>query len=138
MTSAEGNQKCPQSQGGNWQDIAQTLAAYVAIPVALVYPFGFFALFVQFTHYYLFDFYTAWYAASLVNRMVAMGQGVNILALALVVSVPLAAIIAGILLVDPTSQQTSPVESVLVNGARIMTLMIVGVVILLGYIFSAG
>jgi len=79
-------------------EIAQTLAAYVAIPVALVYPFGFFALFVQFTKYFGLDFYTAWYAASLVNKMVAIGQGVTILAIALFGSVLLSAKIAQILL----------------------------------------
>lgn len=82
----------------SFPEIVQTLAAYVAIPVALVYPFGFFALFVQFTKYFRLDFYTAWYAASLVNRMVAIGQGVTILVLALVVSVLLSAKIAQILL----------------------------------------
>ena len=75
-------------------DIVHTLAAYVAIPVALVYPFGFFALFVQFTKYFYLDFYSAWYAASLVNRMVAVGQGVTILVLSLIGSVLLSAKIA--------------------------------------------
>jgi hypothetical protein len=105
VTSAEGNQE--EAQGRNWLEIAQTLAAYVAIPVALVYPFGFLALFVQFTHYFNLDFYTAWYAASLVNRMVAIGQGVNILALALVLSVLLSATIAQILLKHERSTSVS-------------------------------
>jgi hypothetical protein len=74
------------------------LAAYVAIPVALVYPFGFFALFVQFARYFFLDLYTAWYAASLVNRMVAIGQGAAVLIFALVASVLLSAMIAQTLL----------------------------------------
>jgi hypothetical protein len=57
----------------------------------LLYPFGFVALFVQFTKYFGLDFYTAWYAASLVNRVVAIGQGVTILILALFGSVLLSA-----------------------------------------------
>jgi hypothetical protein len=61
----------------------QTLAAYVAVPVALLYPVGFFASFAQFMNYYFLDFYTAWYTASLVNQMVAIEEGVTILALAL-------------------------------------------------------
>ena len=96
-------------KSGSLETAAQTLAAYVAIPVALVYPFGFFALFVQFTHYFNLDFYTAWYAASLVNRIVSIGQGVNILALALVISVLLAAKIAQILLKHEKSTGVSVV-----------------------------
>ena len=75
-------------------DIAQTLVAYLALPVALLYPFGFVALFAQFTNYFRLDFYTAWYAASLVDRVVALGQGVTILAAALVGSVLLSGIVA--------------------------------------------
>jgi hypothetical protein len=68
------------------------------VPVALLYPAGFFALFAQFVNYFFLDLYTAWYAASLVTRMAAIEQGVTILALALVASVVLSAIIARILL----------------------------------------
>jgi hypothetical protein len=81
---------------GFW-DVVQTLAAYVAVPVALLYPVGFFALFFQFMNYYFLDFYTAWYAAYLVNRMVAIEEGVTILALALMASVVLAAFVNRVL-----------------------------------------
>jgi hypothetical protein len=37
-------------------DIVQLLAAYVAVPVALLYPVGFFALFFQFMNYFFLDF----------------------------------------------------------------------------------
>jgi hypothetical protein len=40
-------------------NLAQTLAAYLALPVVLLYPFGFVALFAQFTNYFRLDFYTA-------------------------------------------------------------------------------
>ena len=79
-------------------EAAQTLAAYVAVPVALVYPFGFFALFVQFAKYFFLDLHTAWYAASLTNRVLAIGQGTIILVLALVASVVLSAMFAQVLL----------------------------------------
>jgi hypothetical protein len=79
----------------------QTLAAFVAVPVTLLYPVGFFALFAQFVNYYFMDLYTAWYAASLVNRMVAVEQGFTIFALALVASVILSAWIASILYAHP-------------------------------------
>lgn len=65
-------------------NLAQTLGAYLALPVVLLYPFGFVALFAQFINYFRLDFYTAWYAASLVNRVVILGQGATILAVALV------------------------------------------------------
>jgi len=74
-------------------DIAQTLAAYLALPVLLLYPFGFVALFAQFTNYFRLDFYTAWYAASLVNRVIVLGQGASILAAALIGSVLLSGIV---------------------------------------------
>jgi hypothetical protein len=96
VASAGGKQE--ESQRRSWTEIVQTLTAYVAVPVALVYPFGFFALFAQVTKYFYLDSYTAWYAASLVNRMVAIGQGVTILALALIGSVLLSALISQILL----------------------------------------
>jgi hypothetical protein len=91
-------------------DIVQTLGAFVAVPVALLYPVGFVALFVQFVNYYFMDLYTAWYAASLVNRMIATEQGVTIFALALVASVLLSAWIASILYVHPKSS-TPPVHA---------------------------
>jgi hypothetical protein len=78
--------------------IAQTLAAYLALPVLLLYPFGFVALFAQFTNYFRLDFYTAWYAASLVHRVVILGQGATILAAALIGSVLLSGIVAQIFL----------------------------------------
>jgi len=74
--------------------IAQTLAGYLALPAVLLYPFGFVALFAQFTHYFGLDFYTAWYAASLVNRGVTLGQGATILAAALIGSVLLSGIVS--------------------------------------------
>jgi hypothetical protein len=82
----------------NYLDTLQTLAAYVALPAVLLYPFGFLALFVQFTKYFGLDFYTAWYAASLVNRMVVIGQGATILVIALLGSVLLTGKISQILL----------------------------------------
>jgi hypothetical protein len=69
-----------ETQRNSFLDVVQTLAAFVAGPVALLYPVGSFALFAQFVNYYFMDLYTAWYAASLVNRMVAIEQGVTILA----------------------------------------------------------
>src|SRR3712207_2457403 len=77
----------------SFRDLAQTLAAYLALPVVLLYPFGFVALFAQFTNYFDLDFYTAWYAASLVNRVVVIGQGATILAAALIGSILLSGIV---------------------------------------------
>src|SRR5215210_535071 len=85
-----------EAQRNSFLDVVQTLAAFVAGPVALLYPVGFFALFAQFVNYFFFDLYTAWYAASLVNRMIAIEQGFTIFALALVASVILSATIAWI------------------------------------------
>jgi len=82
----------------NFLEVAQTLAAYVAIPVALVYPFGFVALFLQFMRYFGFEFYTAWYALSLVNKTIVIGQGATILIVTLIGSVLLAGIIGQILI----------------------------------------
>jgi hypothetical protein len=79
-------------------DIAQTLAAYVAIPVALVYPFGFVALFLQFMKYFGLEAYTAWYAVSVVNKTVVMGQGATILLVALLGNGLLAGLVCQILL----------------------------------------
>jgi hypothetical protein len=97
VTSAGGEQEAVQRRR-NWAEIAQTLTAFVAVPVALLYPVGLVALFAQFVNYFFLDFYTAWYAASLVNRMVAIEQGVTILGFALVASVVLSAIFAQIFL----------------------------------------
>jgi hypothetical protein len=80
------------------RDIAETLTAYLAIPALLLYPFGFLALFVQFARYFEFEFYTAWYAASLVNRVVAIGLGFSILVVTLVGSVLLSGLVSQILL----------------------------------------
>jgi hypothetical protein len=44
----------------NLLGVAQTFAAYLALPAVLLYPFGFVALFAQFTNYFRLDFYTAW------------------------------------------------------------------------------
>ena len=82
----------------NLLGLAQTLAAYLALPVVLLYPFGFVALFAQFVNYFHLDFYTAWYAASLVSRVVVLGQGASILVAALVGSVLLSGIVAQIFL----------------------------------------
>jgi hypothetical protein len=79
-------------------DIAQTFTAYVAIPVALVYPLGFVALFLQFTRYFGLEFYTASYAVSLVNRTIVIGQGATIFGVALFGSALLAGIVAWILI----------------------------------------
>src|SRR5215217_38227 len=79
-------------------DIAQTLAAYLAAPAVLVYPFGFLALFVQFTNYFGLEAYTAWYAVSLVNKIIVIGQGATILLVALLGSVLLAGFVSRILL----------------------------------------
>jgi hypothetical protein len=87
-----------EPQRSKFWDIVQVLGAYVALPVGLLYPVGFFALFVQFMNYFFLDFYTAWYAASLVNRMATIEQGVTILSLALVASVILSVIIYRFLL----------------------------------------
>lgn len=82
----------------NLLGVAQTLAAYLALPVVLLYPFGFVALFAQFVNYFGLDFYTAWYAASLVSRVVVLGQGASILAAALIGSVLLSGLVAQIFL----------------------------------------
>jgi hypothetical protein len=82
----------------NFFAIVQTLAAYVAVPVALVYPFGFVALFLQFMRYFGLEFYTSWYAVSLVHRMVVIGQGATILIVALTGSVLFSGMVGRILL----------------------------------------
>ena len=70
-----------------FMELAQTLAAYLAIPALLLYPVGFFALFMQFYGYFDFEFYTAWYAASLANRLMVIGVGGSILIVPLILSV---------------------------------------------------
>ena len=100
-----------ETQRIGFLDVVQTLAVFLAVPVALLYPVGFFALFAQFVNYFFMDLYTAWYAASLVNRMVAIEQGFTILALALVASVILSAIIARRFLAHDKSIVTSGDES---------------------------
>jgi hypothetical protein len=79
-------------------DLAQTLAAYLAAPAVLVYPFGFLALFVQFSNYFGLEAYTAWYAVSLVNKVIVLGQGFTILFVVLLGSALLAGFISQILL----------------------------------------
>ena len=78
-------------------NIAQALAAYVAAPAVSLYPFGFVALFLQFARYFDLDFYTAWYATSLTNNMVVIGQGATILLVALIGSVLLSWMVSRIL-----------------------------------------
>jgi hypothetical protein len=90
MTTSDQATPGQQASRSNLRDVADTLTAYLAIPVILLYPFGFLALFLQFTRYFGLDFYTAWYAASLVNRMVAIGLGATILVAALLGSALLA------------------------------------------------
>jgi hypothetical protein len=92
----------------NLLGVAQTLGAYLALPVVLLYPFGFVALFAQFVNYFHLDFYTAWYAASLVSRVVVLGQGASILAAALVGSVLLSGLVAQIFLRHDNSGVSRP------------------------------
>jgi hypothetical protein len=108
-----------ETQRISFLGVLQTLGAYVAAPVALLYPVGFFALFFQFVNYFFLDFYTAWYAASLVNRMVAIEQGVTILVLALVVSVVFSASVAWILLKHVKSRIPSRSEREPSLGAKL-------------------
>jgi hypothetical protein len=131
VTSTGGKQD--ESQRTNWTEIAQTLAAYVAVPVALLYPFGFLALFVQFTNYFYLDFYTAWYAASLVNRMVAIGQGTTILALALVGSVLLSAVVALILLKNRKRSETSRLKKTTVLATKLTTLLTIILILYIAF-----
>jgi hypothetical protein len=82
-------------------------------------------------NYFFLDFYTAWYAASLVNRMVAIEQGVIILALALVASVVLSARIAKILRTHEKSGVSSGFER---RGALYAKLVRISLLILIFYI----
>jgi hypothetical protein len=107
-----------ETQRTSFLDVLQALAAYVVVPVALLYPVGFFSLFAQFMNYFSLDVYTAWYAASLVNRMVAIEQGFTILAFALVVSVVLSASIAYILLKHVKSRVPSPIDQELLKHVK--------------------
>lgn len=104
----------------NLREVAETLAAYLAVPVVLVYPFGFVALFLQFTSYFDLEFYTAWYAVSLVNRTIVIGQGATILLVALLGSVLLSGIVSQILRwrgARPAGRWIRPVLLMLVSAA---------------------
>jgi hypothetical protein len=81
----------------SFTDIAQTIAAYLAIPAVLLYPVGLFALFTQFYGYFSFEFYTAWIAASLANRMMVIGVGATILIVPLIGSVALTWLVSQLL-----------------------------------------
>lgn len=113
--------------------IAQTLAAYLAIPVVLLYPFGFVALFAQFTNYFRLDFYTAWYAASLVNRVVVLGQGATILAAALIGSVLLSGLVAQILLRHDNSGVSSRFVRGRMLGAKLAFVSVLTVLLYVLY-----
>jgi hypothetical protein len=128
-------------------DILQTLAAFVAVPVVLLYPVGFFALFAQFMNYFYLDVYTAWYATSLVNRMIAIEQGVTILALALGASVVLSGIIARLLLAHDEGNVPKP-PTVFAKLKAVLTLRgfehrgalsaeLIGISLLILFLYSA-
>lgn len=80
------------------KEAAQTFTAYLAIPVALFYPAGFLALWLQFSNYYDFTLGTAWQAVSLVDRTAVVGQGAAILTVALITSVVFSWLVGRILL----------------------------------------
>lgn len=124
----------------NLLGVAQTLAAYLALPVVLLYPFGFVALFAQFVNYFHLDFYTAWYAASLVSRVVVLGQGASILAAALVGSVLLSGIVAQIFLRHDSSGVSRRFVRARGLGAKLAILSISMVVLYVLYsrIVAAG
>lgn len=67
----------------NLREAVQTFTAYLAIPLALFYPVGFFALWLQLQHEYAFRFVTAWYATTLIDRTAILGRGIWILAISL-------------------------------------------------------
>jgi len=85
----------------------QTLVAYVAAPAVLAYPFGFVVLWLQFVRYYKMDFYTGWYAVSLINRIVVLGMGATILFITLVGSVLLSWIVGRILQLKNSANSSS-------------------------------
>jgi len=121
-------------------NLAQTLGAYLALPVVLLYPFGFVALFAQFTNYFRLDFYTAWYAASLVNRVVILGQGATILAVALVGGVLLSGIVAQILLRHDDSGRPGRFVRGRMLGAKLVLICVLTLVLYVAYsrTLSAG
>jgi hypothetical protein len=69
------------------KEVALTISAYIAIPVALCFPVGLFALWLGFIHYYGFQFSTAWQAAIVVDRNIVVGRGASILLIPLIASV---------------------------------------------------
>jgi hypothetical protein len=104
-----------------------------------LYPFGFAALFLQFTRYFGLEFYTAWYAASLVNRMVVIGLGTSILLVTLLGSVLLAGNVGqGLLRKDEAGLSASRRRSVRV--ARLVIAPLTGFVLYVLYsrILAAG
>jgi hypothetical protein len=119
---------------------AQTLAAYLAIPALLLYPFGFVAFFLQFTRYFGLDFYTASYAASLANRMVVIGQGATILVAALVGSVLLSGIVGQILLRHENRTNSSPFRRRLMRVVKLGFACVMALLLYILYsrILSAG
>jgi hypothetical protein len=121
-------------------NLAQTLAAYLALPVVLLYPFGFVALFAQFTNYFRLDFYTAWYAASLVSRVVILGQGATILAVALIGSVLLSGVVAQILLRHDDSGRPGRFVRGRMLGAKLVLVSVLTLVLYVLYsrMLSAG
>jgi hypothetical protein len=121
----------PATPGTSFLDIAQTVTAYLAIPAVLLYPFGFLALFVQFVRYFDLEFYTAWYAASLVNRTVAIGLGFSILVVTLVGSVLLSGMVSQIFLRHDNGAHASSLER---RGRLGFKLALVSIVVLVLYI----
>lgn len=121
-------------------NLAQTLAAYLALPVALLYPFGFVALFAQFTNYFRLDFYTAWYAASLVNRVVILGQGATILAVALIGSVLLSGAVAQIFLRHDASGRPGRFVRGRVLGVKLVLVSVLTLLLYVSYsrVLAAG
>ena len=115
----------------NLLGVAQTFAAYLALPAVLLYPFGFVALFAQFVNYFGLDFYTAWYAASLVSRIVVLGQGASILAAALIGSVLVSGIVAQLFL----RHDTGGVSRGFARGGRLSAkLAFVSIAVILLYV----
>jgi hypothetical protein len=115
----------------NLLGVAQTFGAYLALPVVLLYPFGFVALFAQFVNYFGLDFYTAWYAASLVSRIVVLGQGASILAAALIGSVLVSGIVAQLFL----RHDTGGVSRGFARGGRLSAkLAFVSIAVILLYV----
>lgn len=81
------------------------MGAYLAVPTVLLYPVGLFAMFLQFTTYFELEFYTAWYAASLADRMMVIGLGATILVVALLGSVLLSWKVSRILCMHEDSRR---------------------------------